>query len=391
MTPTCRVTNQLPTIITISLIGVSGVVGVAVVICGAAAAYHRLREKQYATDVRLRTISEMRKKESTDGYDSDHSHNTDSSPNTNNFENDHDLSATTSSPRNNRMAQNSVVQKNTPAGDIYDHSDSTVVKLFFVFMPQEIWKKKKCYFPIATHIIDQATDIAVIFEFGQLYFNSNSNDDSDSDSDDNSIDCGDVDMKGLFILSCFAFVFYRIISSFWVYITTKSIYDALLQIFDLKIFHALYINFETNTNRPNSVQKYIQVLEASLESFPQIIIQFYYFLKLNVNVYDNLLVFISLIFSICNISSKMISEDELYFVQDWQKLNPVCCNYKQSQLPSLNPLYVIRFMIRLADVTLRVLTVLIIGIVFGLSWLSCYVAAEGLILGISAFRAKRYS
>ena len=112
MTRTCRVKNQLP------LIGLSGVVGVAVAICGAAA-YRRLKEKQHATNVRLREISRMGQNDSTD--DGDNSHST--------------------------------------------HN-------------KEMWKKKKCFFPIATHIIDQATDIAIILQFAQLYFNSNSDSDT---------------------------------------------------------------------------------------------------------------------------------------------------------------------------------------------------------------------
>ena len=48
---------------------------------------------------------------------------------------------------------------------------------------------------------------------------------------------------------------------------------------------------------PNSAQKYIQLLEAALESFPQTIVQLFYFIKLDFNVTGNLLVLFSLVFS----------------------------------------------------------------------------------------------
>ena len=259
---------------------------------------------------------------------------------------------------------------------------SYVLKGFCYFLPYEINCNKRCYFPCATHIIDQATDIAVIYEFWQIFRYENRN-------NGNEMDCKGINGDYLFILSLCSFFLYRIVSSIWVYISSRSLFHTLLQFFDLKIFHALYINFISNHSKgPNSAQKDIQVLEASWESFPQITIQLVYFIKLNLIISNNFLVFISLIFSIYNVSTKMISEDSIYFIQEWQNAR-LKCKYDGYGC-CINGGYITRFLIRLLDVTQRVLLILLIWIILGGKYALIYVGWEAGILIIAAVLTQKY-
>ena len=112
---------------------------------------------------------------------------------------------------------------------------------FLKFLPKEIYRKKSCYFPIATHIGDQATDIAIIAEFYFIY--------QQESLGNNNENCNGINGLSLFILSVLAFSFYRIISSIWVYASTtgstsNKLFHAMLQLLDLKniscIIHKFY-------------------------------------------------------------------------------------------------------------------------------------------------------
>ena len=94
--------------------------------------------------------------------------------------------------------------------------------------------------------------IAVIFEFYRLYVFENI-----PNPNGTTNDCSGVDAQTLLILSCIAFLFYRIISCIWIYNISHSKFHTLLQFFDLKIYHALYINFisDYNDGTPNTAQK----------------------------------------------------------------------------------------------------------------------------------------
>ena len=226
--------------------------------------------------------------------------------------------------------------KNATDMDDTNVSKFKCMKWFFKRLPIAIWQKKRCYLPCVTHTIDQATDIGVIIQFYQIY----------KYESENNIDCDSINGAYLFWNSIFAFCFYRIISSIWIYnLTGGRIVDTLLQIFDLKLYHALYINFQRNNVDLNSPQRYLMLLEATLESFPQCVIQLYYFIRVGKSGFtiENIIVLVSLITSIINVSSKMISEDKIYFLDNWRyiefQFSPFHINYR----------YLVRFCVRAID------------------------------------------
>ena len=392
-TPTysCHVDSTLPSLVTVALISLSTIVGIIVMICGSVAAYQRVNERQHAASLALSRVISSSKSTKTANNDTSYKNEIELSIGSINSLN---LSVSDSEDHQDefviKFSNNNTNQSN--ASNTNGHDERSLgTKLrtlllnvcdcncdfmfkFCYFLPLEILRKKRCYFPIATHIIDQATDIAVIVEFGQLHF-------------EQDYICNDIDTLALFILSVIAFLLYRIVSAFWVYLATKSCLNTFIQILDLKIFHALYINFLSNKHEPNTAQKYIQILEASLESFLQIIIQFYYFIKLNLNITSNYLVFTSLIFSILNVSSKMISEDQLYFVEKWQNLNFRCglsrCSIK------CNKWHIFRSIVRLLDVTLRVLVIVTVWLVLGFWFRWGYILVELVILFAVALWSQR--
>ena len=258
------------------------------------------------------------------------------------------------------------------------HGNSKFDLKFCHFLPIEIWKKKSCYLPCVTHLIDQATDIAVIFEFYELYQFENIPNPNGTKND-----CSGVDGAQLLLLSCFALIFYRVVSCIWIYRITKSLFHTSLQFLDLKIYQALYINFisQHNDGKPNTAQKYLQILEASLEAFPQVVIQLYFFIQVQMDIKQYWIVFASLIMSLYNVSSKMASEDTIYFIDAWK-------NFTHAN--RVNIRFLFRFIVRLFDVFHRIFLILLLWI--GIDGLYCaaYIFFEIGILSIISFCTKEY-
>ena len=274
-----------------------------------------------------------------------------------------------------------VAYKKAIARNMAKHRNS--VKRFICFLPTEIYHKKSCYFPLATHIIDQATDIAIIIEFYLIH----------KAEIDKNADCTGINGLSLFILSLIAFCFYRIISSIWVYTITHGnykikLFHVTLQMLDLKMYHALYINFVANKQKPNTIQKYLQLMEACLESFPQIIIQLFYFIKLNFTFSGNYLLLVSLIFSIYSVSTKITSEDQAYFVEKCKDSNFKCVWHKCKI--RLNKYFVLRFIVRLMDVICRVTFLLSVWIYFGGIVAALYVGLQCILLAAGSIVMKKY-
>ena len=257
--------------------------------------------------------------------------------------------------------------------------DKKFIVYFFKFVLCEIRKKRKCYYPFVSHIIDQATDIAVIIKFYQISQFENKH----------NFDCPNINGTFLFSLSVGAFCLYGLISCIWVYNVTKSKFHTLLQVFDLKLYHAMYMNFVRNKQDPSNPQRFLQILEASLESFPQCVIQLYYLIvvgnRTNDSTVTTAFITFSLIFSIINISFKIISEDKVYFEKDWQSIE------FSSADCSFNYKYLIRLFIRFADLIHRLLLILLSWIILGGTVVFVYLVCEFLALYSIASHQKRYA
>ena len=80
----------------------------------------------------------------------------------------------------------------------------------------------------------------------------------------------------------------------------------------------------------------------------------------------------------------MISEDKIYFDKNWRSM--LCCQVKTC----VNMKYVARFIIRLFDVTLRVLSILLLWIIIGGFYTFIYMSFESLFLLLMAIWTKKY-
>ena len=171
------------------------------------------------------------------------------------------------------------------------------LKLFF----KDAKRKKKCYFEFVPHLIDIATDGAVIIEFYQIAAADN---------------CVELDMWGIFYLSLCVALFYHLVSSILIYYYTKSLTQFILQLFDLELVRALIVNYRTGSEKPCRPQLWISNLEAVFESTPSSIIQLVYLLATNTLFGDDVtinIVQVSLVLSLFVIVKRNVSNDELMF------------------------------------------------------------------------------
>ena len=177
---------------------------------------------------------------------------------------------------------------------------------------KDVWKRRRCYIPLITHIFDQVTDIAVAMQFYQLAITK---------SDNDYASCDGLNIWYLFVLTILSMVIYRVISSYLLYqFTNKSIIRLLYQLFDIELFRALYINYLTNSSEPCDPQRFITALEASLESAPQAVIQMIYLVRTH-TYYSSIIVLISFLSSLWSIISKLISDDKIIVVEKAKRPN----------------------------------------------------------------------
>ena len=378
----CILDSDLPQIITIVIIILSITITIGVIVAGTVAAYKKGQEKALMK-VLKKSLGSSSVSRSLDDHSVEQGLKMD-------FEETKDdkkeqivikpINETQTEDVDDDVKRDQPMSQETPSSN--DLATTTKMQTFYqfcIYLPKEIMKKKSCYFPCITHLVDQATDFAVIFEFYQLYVFENI-----PNSNGTTNDCSGVNAEQLLILSCIAFLFYRIISCIWIYNITRSKFHTILQFFDLKIYHALYINFisEYNDGYPNTAQIYIQILEASLEAFPQVVIQLYFFIQVEMDIGKYWVIFASLIMSLYNVASKMASEDRVYFVKSWQSVFVGKC--------MINIRYLFRYIIRLCDVFQRIILILMLWVGIGGFYCALYIIFEIIVLSILSFLTKEY-
>eukprot|EP01083_Nonionella_stella_P273476 927672_1 len=131
----------------------------------------------------------------------------------------------------------------------------------------DIWKRRRCYVPLLTHIFDQITDYSVAIQFLLL---------SQSQYHDDWKNCHGLNIWYLFILTVLSMTIYRIISSFLIYQFTNSITRIVIQLLDFELLRALYINYLCDKIEPCYPQRWLTTLEACLEASPQALIHMVY-------------------------------------------------------------------------------------------------------------------
>eukprot|EP01083_Nonionella_stella_P047777 127896_1 len=175
----------------------------------------------------------------------------------------------------------------------------------------DIWKRRRCYVPLITHIFDQITDYAVAIQFYDL---------SQAHADNDYKECGGLNIWYLFVLTVLSMVIYRIISAFLIYQFTRSIRRIIIQLLDFELLRALYINYLCDKIEPCDPQRWLTTLEACLESSPQALIQLIYLSR--TNTFDSsVLVVISLVSSLWSIVSKLASDDKVMVIERAKRIN----------------------------------------------------------------------
>eukprot|EP01083_Nonionella_stella_P043393 117059_1 len=116
--------------------------------------------------------------------------------------------------------------------------------------------KKKIYWAVLPHIIDQASDLGVILEYHAEWKAPGRS--------------GSVNPMYFFYFALFIVIFQRLASSTTIYFMTNGNLTAVfLQFVDLLIVKAVYINYRLGLDEPCNPQRYIALLEAIFESSAQ--------------------------------------------------------------------------------------------------------------------------
>eukprot|EP01084_Bolivina_argentea_P207659 354257_1 len=243
----------------------------------------------------------------------------------------------------------------------------------FKFWILDVYKRRRCYLPIITHLADMITDVAVIVQFGELA--------------SHEIDGCGINMYYLFGLSIFVLLFYRGISSFLIYQSTKRCNRLLIQWLDFELFRALYINYLCDKKEPSSPQRWITSLEAAFESAPQALIQTIFLVKTG-SFSANGIIVISLIFSLWSIISKIMSDDRVISISEAKHMQPSFKGIKTFSCISWS--FLIRYLWRIFDVSSRILIASLLWIVLGGVQLSFIIAIEVVVTLVLCLCTKRW-
>eukprot|EP01084_Bolivina_argentea_P301829 520831_1 len=233
-------------------------------------------------------------------------------------------------------------------GSIYSakevYSSSNGLKKFLMNWRKSLWTKKSIYFAVVPHIFDQASDIGVLWTYYELW------------KDNTQSQYTDINGAYLFFSSLAVIIVHKIISTAVVYSITGSVLDILLQILDLMLVKAVYVNYKLETNEPGNAQRLLQLLEGVFESGPQIFISLVYLIKIQES---DPIVWISIITSLWTISSRVNSDDKFIVKEEYK--NP---EYSKS-CPFVNTRYVFRVISRFLEITNRVVMLCLVWIVIG--------------------------
>eukprot|EP01084_Bolivina_argentea_P309848 536000_1 len=167
---------------------------------------------------------------------------------------------------------------------------------------KSIWQKKKIYWSILPHVADQATDFGVII----TYYEQWNNHDGESVA---------INPFWLFTVSIAIIIIHKVVSTASVYaLTGGNIKASILQVMDLLLIRAIWINYRLNLTEPCNPQRYIELLEAVFESAPQILLGMGYILKQSGGKQSiDIIVIISVLFSLWSLTSKVTSDDKILF------------------------------------------------------------------------------
>eukprot|EP01084_Bolivina_argentea_P031597 58482_1 len=219
---------------------------------------------------------------------------------------------------------------------------------FVKYWIQSLWVKKSVYISIIPHLFDQATDFGVIYTYYVILQNP------DSYPTENN----NVNMEALFLSSVFIIVLHKIISCAAIFALTRKCGDLFLQLLDLMMVKAIYLNYKYNLNEPGNAQRFLQILEATFESAPQIVLSMTFILKTQSG---DTLIYISLISSIWTLVSRVKNDDKTLMKDTWKTLD-----FKYNACPPVNWRYLFRVILwRFLEITTRVFLICLMWIGLG--------------------------
>eukprot|EP01084_Bolivina_argentea_P122635 217309_1 len=184
---------------------------------------------------------------------------------------------------------------------------------------KSLWKMKKVYISIVPHIFDQATDIGVLFQYYALW-----------KDDDFTI----IEAQYWFSMGIFVIVLHKVISCIAVFLLLRNWKDVVYQLFDILMVKAVYANYKLGIDEPSSGQRYLQVLEATFESGPQILISMAFILK--THIWDGV-VLVSIVASLWTLTSRISSDDKSVLAATWKRIE-----FHYKSCPIINIKYIFR-------------------------------------------------
>eukprot|EP01084_Bolivina_argentea_P032722 60588_1 len=180
---------------------------------------------------------------------------------------------------------------------------------FIKLWGKDFWSKKKIFLAVIPHLVDQATDIGTIWTYYDSYQQNKAS-------------------QWFFITGIFIIMFQRVVSSATIYFITRSWRSTLLQMVDLLMVKAIYINYYFNLKEPGNPQRYLSILEAVFESSPQIILSLGFILKsIGAGTTETVspMIIISVFASLWSLASKVASDDKEIFDErkekEWRSLD----------------------------------------------------------------------
>eukprot|EP01084_Bolivina_argentea_P064399 117455_1 len=211
---------------------------------------------------------------------------------------------------------------------------------------EQVWYAREIYTAVVVHLYDQATDIAVMVQWGQL---------TKKEVID-GVNLESVNMLTFFIPGLAFIIIYRVITMvFAIYEDTKTntqsrnvyqdmdkenetqrtkrscsiiLWDLILSIFDLYFVKVVYKEFEAGEYKPNKTHRSLQLCESLFESMPQVVLQSVFLLRYtatNTGGGDDTigitLIIISITASILSIANKYAWFDQQAVVLDAKELN----------------------------------------------------------------------
>eukprot|EP01084_Bolivina_argentea_P272412 463800_1 len=239
---------------------------------------------------------------------------------------------------------------------------------------KKIWSLRKIYTAVLVHLYDQATDIAVLVQWGILTQQEISG----------SIDVESVNMLTFFIPGLFFLLLYRVLNIIFVLResfqndTKRSnlsiMGNVLLALFDLYFAKVVYDEIQEGCKEPNKKHRKLQFAECLSESVPQVVLQTVFLLKYNTGNDDNVnvgnaLVIASIAASILSFANKYKHLDNESVVKHARKANP---NSKIKCYISWR--YLIVTLWRFSDLCVRIVMFSLIWVCIGGLYIFVYVS-----------------